>query len=140
MAPRMSTRYNEVDFSDIIDDYTTLGKSCLEIGCDYDCSDSTIRNLLIKQGVKLRPQGRRSKPKQFNKSRKFFDPNGNQHLSIEKIKTGIQRYTSDEMSTFGLASFWRCSRSVAQKILHYHKIKMHSVGWKPKNWVCRWGC
>jgi hypothetical protein len=45
----------------VVHAYTTVGKTMHEIADFFNCSDGTVRNLLIIKGVDLRPRGRRKK-------------------------------------------------------------------------------
>lgn len=43
----------------VVHSYTVVGKTMKEIAQFFNCSDGTVRNLLIIKGVDLRPRGRR---------------------------------------------------------------------------------
>jgi hypothetical protein len=131
MGAPMRKRYNEVDYADIVDDYTNLGKSCFDISLDYDCSQTAIRCLLMKMGVELRPQGRKPSPvEKTKKRRKCYELGGNEFFSVERIEKGIKSFIDGDYSQLDLAIFWRCSLSFAQKILKIHNVKGHGPGFK----------
>jgi len=137
MGKHFSSLYNEVDIENVIDDYKNGKKSCMDIALDYRVDYGTIRRVLLKNGVTLRKAGRqKTRLKQHNPAKRI-DPNGNEWISIDKIKEGIKKY--EDCGLFVLAAFWKCSEVNASKILKYHGINRHKAGWRPKTYIKKKG-
>lgn len=131
MGKRFESRYNEVDEQDVIDDYVNGKKSSLEIGVDYECEATTIIRILRKHSIPIRKQGRQKTLVKTIPKVRLIDPNGNERLSIEKIREGIKRYEEKRYTSAAeLGIFWKCSPSAAFKILKHHNVKRHTWSWK----------
>jgi hypothetical protein len=46
----------------VIHAYVEGGATIAEIGAFFDCSEGTVRNLLLIRGVTMRPRGRKKRP------------------------------------------------------------------------------